>query len=94
VRPGHEGTGNGHSFGGKYLELVAGERIRLHGPVRRSESARRDGDDLALREVSCGTELNVVQEGLPEVIPVEACYLGWQESLEHLARLVEPKIPD
>jgi hypothetical protein len=49
---------------------------------------------VTFREVSCGTELNVVQEGLPEVIPLEACYLGWQESLEHLARLVEPEIPD
>jgi uncharacterized protein YndB with AHSA1/START domain len=86
-------TGNGHSFGGEYRELVPNERIHytdsfddpnLPGEMRTSDS---------LRQVSCGTELTIVQEGIPEVIPVEMCYLGWQESLEQLAKLVEPEIP-
>jgi uncharacterized protein YndB with AHSA1/START domain len=87
-------TGNGHSFGGTYLELVPGERIRY---TDKFDDANLPGEmvtTVTLRAVSCGTELNVVQEGIPEVIPVEMCYLGWQESLEHLARLVEPEIPD
>jgi uncharacterized protein YndB with AHSA1/START domain len=87
-------TGNGHSFGGEYLELVPGERIRY---TDRFDDPNLPGEivtTVTLQEVSCGTELNVVQEGLPAVIPLEACYLGWQESLEHLARLVEPEIPD
>jgi uncharacterized protein YndB with AHSA1/START domain len=87
-------TGNGHSFGGEYLELVPGERIRY---TDRFDDPNLPGEmvtTVTLQEVSCGTELNVVQEGLPEVIPLEACYLGWQESLENLARLVEPEIPD
>ncbi|MFH0341277.1 MAG: SRPBCC family protein [Chromatiales bacterium] len=87
-------TGNGHSFGGTYLELVAGERIRYTDTF---DDANLPGEMLttvSLRAVSCGTELNVVQEGIPEAIPLELCYLGWQESLDHLARLVEPEIPD
>ncbi len=87
-------TGNGHSFGGTYLELVSGERIRY---TDKFDDAKLPGEmvtAIALRAVSCGTELNVVQEGIPEMIPTELCYLGWQESLDHLARLVEPEIPD
>ena len=66
----------------------------LHGQIRRSESARRDAGDGHLQAGVCGTELNITQEGIPDVIPAEACYLGWQESLMLLAKLVEPEIPD
>jgi uncharacterized protein YndB with AHSA1/START domain len=87
------GTGNGHAFGGTYLELVPGERIRY---TDRFEDPRLPGEmttTVTLRSVSVGTEINIVQEGLPAAIPVEACYLGWQQSLNHLAMLVEPVIP-
>ncbi len=87
-------TGNGHSFGGTYLELVPGERIRY---TDKFDDAKLPGEmvtTVTLRAVVCGTELNIVQEGIPEAIPTEFCYLGWQESLDHLARLVEPEIPD
>lgn len=88
------GTGHSHSFGGKYLELVPFERIchtdgfdapNLPGEMRTT---------VRLKKVSCGTELDVVQEGIPGVIPVEACYLGWQESLALLALLVEAEISE
>jgi uncharacterized protein YndB with AHSA1/START domain len=85
-------TGNGHSFGGKYLELVRNERIRY---TDNFEDPGLDGQiqvTVTLKAVSVGTEVNIVQEGLPDVIPVEACYLGWQESLRNLAKLVEPEI--
>jgi uncharacterized protein YndB with AHSA1/START domain len=85
-------TGHSHSFGGKYLELVPNERIRY---TDNFEDPGLDGQVLVtvtLRAVSVGTELNIVQEGLPDVIPVEGCYLGWQESLRNLAKLVEPEI--
>jgi uncharacterized protein YndB with AHSA1/START domain len=88
------GTGNGHSFGGTYLELIPDERIRY---TDRFDDTNLPGEmvtTVALRAVACGTELNVVQEGIPEAIPPEFCYLGWQESLDHLARLVEPEVPD
>ncbi|AET92080.1 polyketide cyclase [Burkholderia sp. KK1] len=87
-------TGHGHSFGGEYLELVPFEKIRY---TDRFDDANLPGEmhvTVSLRQVSCGTELDIVQEGVPEVIPVEMCYLGWQESLLQLARLVEPEIPD
>ncbi|MFL9894196.1 SRPBCC family protein [Paraburkholderia sp. RL17-381-BIF-C] len=87
------GTGNGHSFGGEYLELVPSEKIRY---TDRFDDPNLPGQmitTISLRQVSCGTELAVVQEGVPEVIPVEMCYLGWQESLVQLAKLVEPEIP-
>ncbi|MBD5800953.1 hypothetical protein AZOA_03550 [Azoarcus sp. Aa7] len=87
-------TGNGQSFGGSYLELVPNERIRY---TDKFDDANLPGEMLttvSLRPVACGAELNIVQEGIPEAVPVEFCYLGWQESLEHLARLVEPEIPD
>ncbi|HEX5418967.1 MAG TPA: SRPBCC family protein [Gammaproteobacteria bacterium] len=88
------GSGNAHSFGGTYGELVSGERIRY---TEMFEDAALPGEmqtTVSLRQVSCGTELSIVQEGVPEAIPAELCYLGWQESLEHLVRLVEPEIPD
>jgi uncharacterized protein YndB with AHSA1/START domain len=87
-------TGNGHSFGGEYLELVPGERIRY---TDRFDDPNLPGEivvTVTLRPVSVGTEVHIEQTGLPPVIPVEACYLGWQESLIHLATLVEPEIPD
>jgi uncharacterized protein YndB with AHSA1/START domain len=87
-------TGNGHSFGGTYLELVPGERLRYTDKFDDQNLPGEMMTTVTLREVACGTELNVVQEGIPEMIPVEFCYLGWQESLDHLARLVEPEIPD
>ena len=88
------GTGKSHSFGGEYLELVPNERIRY---TDRFDDPNLPGvmqTTVTLKKVSCGTELNVVQEGVPEVIPAEACYLGWQDSLTLLAKLVEPEIPD
>ena len=86
-------TGNSHSFGGEYLELVPNERIRH---TDRFDDPNLPGEivtTVTLKKVSVGTELNIVQEGVPAVIPAEACYLGWQESLKQLARLVEPEIP-
>ena len=87
-------TGKSHSFGGEYLELVPHERIRH---TDRFDDPNLPGEmqtTVTLKKVFCGTELNVVQEGVPSVIPAEACYLGWQESLNLLAKLVEPEIPD
>ena len=87
-------TGAGHSFGGKYLELVPGELVRY---TDRFEDPNLPGEirvTVTLRKVSVGTEVAIVQEGLPDAIPVEACYLGWQESLRNLSRLVEPEIAD
>lgn len=86
-------TGQSHSFGGTYLELVPHERIRH---TDRFDDASLPGEMLttvSLKQVSIGTEVDIVQEGLPDTIPVEACYLGWQESLALLAQLVEPEIP-
>jgi len=87
------GTGHSHSFGGEYLELVPHERI-VH--TDRFDDPNLPGEmrtTITLKKVSVGTELNVVQEGIPDVIPAEACCLGWQESLTLLAMLVEPEIP-
>jgi uncharacterized protein YndB with AHSA1/START domain len=86
-------TKNGHSFGGKYLELVPHERIRYSAKFDNPGLAGEMQTTITLKKVSCGTEMNVVQEGIPAVIPTEACYLGWQESLNFLAKLVEPEIP-
>lgn len=86
-------NGQSHSFGGTYLELVPGERI-VHTDV--FDDPNLPGEmrvTLTFKDVFCGTELNVVQEGIPEVIPAEACYLGWQESLTLLAQLIEAEIP-
>ncbi|HJV84481.1 MAG TPA: SRPBCC family protein [Noviherbaspirillum sp.] len=85
-------NGHSHSFGGDYLELVPHERIRYTGTFDDPNLPGMMQTTVTLRAVSCGVELNVVQEGIPEVIPVEACYLGWQESLVLLGKLVEPEI--
>jgi uncharacterized protein YndB with AHSA1/START domain len=87
-------TGNSHSFGGKYLELVPNERIRYTDTFDNANLPGEMQVTVTLKAVSCGTELNVTQEGVPDVIPAEACYLGWQESLVLLAKLVEAEIPD
>jgi uncharacterized protein YndB with AHSA1/START domain len=87
-------TGKSHSFGGQYVELVQNERIRY---TDRFDDPNLPGEirvAVTLKAVSVGTELNIVQEGVPDVIPAEACYLGWQESLTLLAKLVEAEIPD
>ena len=87
-------TRHSHSFGGTYLELTANERIRY---TSRFDDPNLRGEmqtTVSLAQVSCGTELNIVQDGIPEVIPVEACHLGWQESLALLVKLVEAEIPD
>ena len=86
-------TGQSHSFGGRYLELVPHERIRNTDTFDDSSLPGEMIMTVSLKKVSCGTEVSIVQEGLPEAIPVEACYLGWQESLALLAQLVEPEIP-
>ena len=85
-------TGMSHSFGGEYLQLVPGERLRY---TDKFDDANLPGEmqvTVTLKPVSVGTELTVVQEGIPDAIPVEACYLGWQDSLRNLASLVEPEI--
>jgi uncharacterized protein YndB with AHSA1/START domain len=86
-------TGQSHGFGGKYLELLPGERLRYTDVFDDSNLPGEMQTTITFAKVSCGTELNVVQEGIPEMIPVEACYLGWQESLRLLAALVEAEIP-
>jgi len=87
-------TGKSHTFGGKYLELTPHERIRLTDVFDDPNLPGEMQTTYTLKQVSCGTELTIVQEGLPDAIPPEACYLGWQESLILLARLVEAEIPD
>lgn len=87
-------TGNSHSFGGKYLELVAGEKLRYTDVFDDPNLPGEMQTTITLKAVLCGAEINVVQEGIPEVIPTEMCYLGWQESLEQLAKLVEPEITE
>jgi len=87
-------TGKGISFGGEYLELIPHERIRYTDRFDDPNSPGVIQVTVALKQVSCGTELSVVQEGVPSVIPAEACYLGWQESLILLAKLVEADIPE
>jgi len=87
-------SGSSHSFGGKYLELVPNERIRQTEGVDDGNLPGQMITTIVLKPVSTGTELTIVQEGIPEAIPVEACYLGWQESLTLLAQLVEAEIPD
>ncbi|HSV35649.1 MAG TPA: SRPBCC family protein [Ramlibacter sp.] len=90
----HFGNGQSHSFGGSYLELVPGERLRY---TSRFDDANLPGEmqtTVSLVKVSCGTEMTVVQEGIPAVIPTEACYLGWQQSLTLLAQLVEADIQE
>ena len=85
-------TGHSHSFGGKFLELVPGQRLRYSD---RFDDPNLPGEltvTVELKAVAVGTEIDIVQEGIPDVIPVEACYLGWQDSLRNLAKLVEPEI--
>lgn len=87
-------TGNGHTFGGQYLELVSNELIRY---TDKFDDPNLPGDMLTtvtFKQVSCGTEVSIIQEGVPDAIPAEACYLGWQESLAQLANLVDPEIAD
>jgi uncharacterized protein YndB with AHSA1/START domain len=88
------GTGKSHSFGGKYLELTPYETIRYSDAFEDPNLPGQILVTITLRPVVCGTELKIVQEGIPAAIPVEFCYLGWQESLSLLALLVEPEIPD
>lgn len=86
-------TGNSHSFGGEYLELVSNERIRY---IDRFDDSNLPGEmevTVMLKAVTCGTELAITQRGIPTAIPLEACYVGWQDSLSQLAALVEPDIP-
>lgn len=85
-------TGLAHSFGGEYRELVPFERIRYTDQFDDPGLPGEMITTIGLRPVSCGTEIDIVQEGLPEIIPLEMCYLGWQESLEQLAKLVEPEV--
>ena len=85
-------TGGGHSFGGEYVELVPNERLRYTDKFDDPGLEGRIEVTVTLKQVSVGTDLSIVQSGLPDVIPVEACYLGWQQSLRNLARLVEPEI--
>lgn len=87
-------TGNEHTFGGEYLEIKPNEFIKN---TDRFDDPNFPGEMITsvwLKKVSCGTELKIIQEGIPEMIPVEMCYLGWQESLDKLSKLVEPEIPD
>ena len=87
------GSGNAHSFGGEYLELRENALIRYTDQFDDPNLPGTMMVTVALKAVSCGTELSIMQEGIPELIPVEMCYLGWQESLLQLANLVEPEIP-
>lgn len=87
-------TGSSHAFGGEYLELVPNKKLRYTDKFDDPNLSDTMITTVELNSVSCGTELNVVQEGIPSVIPSEACYLGWQETLSQLAQLVEPDIPD
>lgn len=86
-------SGKGHSFGGEFLELTPHERLRYTDQFDDPNLPGRMIVTVTLRKVACGTEVNIVQEGIPDVIPPEMCYLGWQESLIQLAMLVEPEIP-
>lgn len=87
------GSGSSHSFGGEYVELVPFEKIRYWDKFDDANLPGQMDVTISLRQVSCGTEINIVQAGIPEVIPEEMCYLGWQESLLQLAKLAEPEIP-
>jgi uncharacterized protein YndB with AHSA1/START domain len=87
-------TGKHHSFGGNYLELTPHQLIRYTDKFDDPNLPGEIRVTIALKEVSCGSEVNIVQEGVPAAIPAEACYLGWQESLAQLAMLVEPEIPN
>lgn len=88
------GTGHSHAFGGTYLELIPGELLRYTDTFEDPNLPGELQVTVVLRQVLCGTEVSITQAGIPEVIPVEMCYLGWQESLAQLATLVEPQIAD
>ena len=87
-------TGAGHSFGGEYLEIIPNERLKYSDEFDDPNLPGQMITTIELRKVLCGTELFATQEGIPDAIPTEMCYLGWQESLDKLKRLVEPNIPD
>lgn len=87
-------TGNKHSFGGKYLDIIPNEFLKYSDKFDNPNLPGEMTTSVWLKQVSCGTEIKILQEGIPEVIPTEMCYLGWQESLEKLKKLVEPEIPD
>ena len=87
-------TGNSHSFGGEYTELVPNEKIRNTDRFDDPNMPGEMQNTITFKQVSVGTELNILQEGVPDIIPAEACYLGWQESLKLLAQLVEAEIPE
>ena len=87
-------TGNGHSFGGEYLEIIPNERLKYTDQFDDPNLPGQMFTTIDLKSVICGTELFATQEGIPDAIPTEMCYLGWQESLDKLKRLVEPNIPD
>jgi uncharacterized protein YndB with AHSA1/START domain len=86
-------SGNGHSFGGEYKELIPGKLVRYTDKFDDPNLTGEMAVSVSLKAVSCGTEIAITQEGIPDAIPVEMCYLGWQESLVQLANLVEPDIP-
>ncbi len=87
-------TGASQAFGGKYLELVEGERLRYTDVFEDPNLPGEMEVTVSLKTVSCGTEINITQAGVPDIIPAEMCYLGWQESLRNLAKVVEPEIKD
>lgn len=87
-------TGNGHSFGGTYLEVTPNEFLKYTDKFDDPNLPGEMTTSVWLKEVSVGTEITITQEGIPDVIPAEMCYLGWQESLDKLTKLVEPNIPD
>lgn len=87
-------TGNGHSFGGEFLELKPGEFIKYSDRFDDPNLPGEMTTSIWLKNVSCGTELKITQEGIPDAIPTEMCYLGWQDSVDKLIKLVEPEIPD
>ncbi|MBI5201625.1 MAG: SRPBCC family protein [Elusimicrobia bacterium] len=87
-------TGHGHSFGGKYLEIVPNEKLVYTDKFDDPNLPGEMKVTVTFKKVLCGTEVSVVQEGIPSVIPTEMCYLGWQESIEQYAKLVDPEIPD
>lgn len=87
-------TGKSHSFGGKYLELRTGELLRYSDQFDDPNLPGEMITTVNIKQVSCGSDVSIVQDGVPDVIPPELCYLGWQESLDQLTKLVEPEIPD
>ena len=87
-------TGKSHSFGGKYIELVENKSIRYSDQFDDPNMPGEMTTTVTIKQVSCGSDVTIVQEGVPDAIPPEMCYLGWQESLDQLAKLVDPEIPD